>query len=833
MATHLGKVTKMATEKAIDSHACLAVACLFTLFASMSYGNTIWYSNREKNTSEEADGNKALSNLSYWKDENGTVGSDSDAPSASDDLIFDNCATSGSNPVRLRFSATSFAANSLQIGTDVSSNTVVMDAFTFSNAHEGLKLKYGNWWFNKRNADMSINCDVTVLAEDASKPFVIHFGQASYSNCIGRITGKLKGSKNAQLWFGRKLGLKLGDLYPVSALNSTFYLYDISDYAGTITVSSDKLNDIASSQYGVRLNLATGTMASAAKLNIDSNGSLAVSASGTVTVSDLSFAAGTYLWVDSVGRISKDEPFLIRATNSLTVATGGKKIEVLWRPFVGGNGVCRIPILAGPASSTFTENDFKLTPLKNYVGSGVSLEVDNDPDTGDRTLYAVANGVELISQVSSYPNEGERDCKNQSSLTNSAAWWNGLAPHATNSAAIYYTDLALRSLYAPDEDYTFPCSGFILDGGTLIFQTRTFEVPELWWRGGTLGTGNDKSGIFYSFISPKIHLLEANTPFKLRSYASCTIVMKGEIDGSSDLNCLGWSGTSMSKVTFRLDGPNTNFTGNVTVETGEIRAAYHNFEKLFPTFEVLDGRNLGGRKDAFDPRALKLTTLARLAVTNNAAVTLEDGLNRGVYISKTGRFYVPGAAGKLDVKWPLLLSGKMWKEGAGTLVLGKGLKHETSDGGALTDVPRAGSNLFEVVEGTVKIAHADALAGAETQIDAGAALKLAVDFDNADLTNYGIRNTSVDTPFTLDASFGGKLPLTLDTTGVVLPENSSRVVNALVTVKSASADAVRAMLPKLKPWRKLSSEIVTRVNGDNTTTFLLESKFTGMTILFR
>ena len=321
----------------------------------------------------------------------------------------------------------------------------------------------------------------------------------------------------------------------------------------------------------------------------------------------------------------------------------------------------------------------------------------------------------------------------------------------------------------------------------------------------------------------------------LRTYANQTFVIKGELDGDTPAHLVGWGGTGQPKANFLLDGPNTNYTGAILVRTDETRPAYHNFNNFFPTLFVLDGRNLGGRMPSFDPRALTLTTLARLSVTNNATVTLADGLNRGVYIKGSGRFHVTGT-GTLDVKWPLLLSGKMWKEGPGTLVLGGAMKHEAYDDGTLTDVPRAGSNLFEIVSGTVKIAHADALAGVETHIDAGASLVLPHDPANADLTNYGIRNTTVDTPFTLDASFGGKLPLTLSTEGYVVPENCHALTNALVTVKDTSAAAVRAMLPALRPWKPygLTSTVVPRANpGENTTTFLLVSKHSGCTVIIR
>ena len=116
------------------------------LVAVAAHGNTEWHSNPAKNTSTQAEGNAALTNMVYWKDANGNVGSG--APTANDDLIFDNNATSGGNPLRLRFSKVNFTGNSLQIGTDARSSTVVFDSTPFACANEGLKFKHGHWWFN-------------------------------------------------------------------------------------------------------------------------------------------------------------------------------------------------------------------------------------------------------------------------------------------------------------------------------------------------------------------------------------------------------------------------------------------------------------------------------------------------------------------------------------------------------------------------------------------------------------------------------------------------------------------------------------------------------------
>ena len=801
------------------------------------WGNTEWHSNPAKNTSTQAAGNAALTDMSYWKDANGNVGSG--APTANDDLIFDNNATSGDRPLRLRFSTVNFTGNSLQIGTDARSSTVVFDSTPFACANEGLKFKHGHWWFNSGpGADRRITCDVTVLAEDATKPFVLHWGQDQYSNGIGRITGKLKGSTNAQIRFG-PWGSKLGDTTPVCARNSTFRLSDISEYAGTITVAAKPAytnfpGDVTN--FGTRLWLDTGTTTSPAKLNILRGGSLKLAnRSDVVTVKELSLASGSRLWFDH-SDIADGKTWRVRATDALTVEKGEEKVEVLWKAIVRGTRHFRIPILSGPADSTFTADDFKFTFCAIQYNLDIHFEVDNDPETGDRTLYVSTHG--FVFQQDSYSGEKDRDGTRgaPSSLTNAPAWWQECIPSPDTTGTLYRTALSLRTLYTPDEPFVFPCFGFWVNGGTLIIQTQTFEVPEFWCDRGTIGTGQGSFGRITSLIAPKIHFFRYNgsTPVTLRTYMQHTFVLKGEIDGDTPMQLRGWGGTGQPKAIFRLDGPNTNYTGTILVRTDETRPAYHDFDNQFPTLDVLDGRNLGGRMPSFNPRALTLTTLARLSMTNGNTVTLADGLNRGVYIYGSGRFHVTGA-GTLDVKWPLLLSGKMWKEGNGTLVLGGEMKHEAHDNGTLTDVPRAGSNLFEIVSGTVKIAHADALAGVETHIDAGASLKLAIDPSNADLTAYGIRNTTVDTPFTLAASFGGKLPLTLATEDFTVPENCHALTNALVTVKDSSAAAVRAMLPSLRPWKPygLTSTVVARANpGENTTTFLLVSKHTGLTIIF-
>ena len=805
----------------------IALGTLVSL-AAVAYGNTTWYFNSSLgiDTTSQANGNMVLTNancMSYWTNALGQAGTG--LPTAEDDLVFDG----DKGRIRIANSSfDSFGGHSLQVGTDSVGETLVYDGGHITATGYPLKLGYTFLFLNSK-ASRDIDLPIEILAEDPSKPTVVAVGNINYVGWTYAFKGAISGSANAQLRFGQWPNA-IGSTKPTCASNSTFRVDDITQYAGTLAVSSAYEND--GGNFGSRLRLYGGTQQSAAKIRIERGGSLSLKEFGdTVTVKELSLAAGSRLWFNQASQTLDGKLWCVRATDALTV---DGPVEIYSMPIIRGIEHFRIPILAGPATSTFTTNDFYITYTAEKYNLDLHLEVGTDEVTGDRTLYVVSHG--FVYQVSNYSGEGGRagGDGSPSSITNDAAWWGGLAPHPTNSLAHYRTARGLCTLYAPNERYEFPCWTFRLQNGELCLQTRTFEVPEFFCDGGTIGIGMLSNGPDIRLVAPHIHFTHGRV--MVRAWRADTLILDGELDGPGDILFTSWSSTSSPKSNYGLTGLNTNYTGSITVSQGEYRDEYISFGNKHPTLYVNDGRNLGGAKAEFDPRALTLTHMAKLLVTNTVGVTLADGLNRGVYLHEKGRFDVRETNGVLDVQWPLLLSGKMWKEGLGTLVLGKGMKHEADDGGELTDVPRAGSNLFEIVAGTVKIANADALAGVETTIDAGATLQLAIDPANADLTEYGIRNTTVDAPFALAASFGGKLPLTLDNAGTEIPAGCRVMTNALVTVKSTSAEAVGAMLSAVKPWRTwgFKSEIVPRVNGDtDTTTLLLVSRSCGTALYLR
>ena len=796
-----------------------------------------WYPNDSYDFSGASVGNAAWGNMSYWVDANGNRGTG--APTQNDDLIF-----ASNTRKRYRFqtqNVRAMIARSIQFGTPERGATIVHDnagIVKFNN--EGLKLGRGNWWFNTiaLNYTMTLEGRVTILETDPDYPYVFHYGQAHYTNNFGVISGPLCGSSDAQVLFGWHSMKTPENKVLTSARNSTFALTDISNYEGTITVASDPSKNYKNDgvEFGTRLILSNTT--SSATVKIDTDGSIATSSfNDTVTVKKLSFVDGTRIWINSARLAPEGKLGLFKATDSLSV--DGKVEVYIDNVVIGGIGKMRIPILAGPSDSTFTVDNFKLTAVNMLLNNDVSLEVGLDESTGLRTLYVTTQGV--VVQLSSYNDEDERDGKEKlpSSLTNSAAWLGGYAPANPNNlsdaafdggSVKYYTANYFRTFYG-NVDCPFYADSLFCDSSQLIMVSQNFSVPELYLNGDcVIGVG--QGGRNPSNINaPKIHILSGLATF--RSYIGALLSVNGEIDGTGDIRFLGWGNTGSPRAYYALNGMNTNFTGSISISQEQYKEEYVSFDNGYSTFYIYDARNLGGKKPAFDPRALSISRLVQLYVEANKSIVLDSSLNRGLYVNEKGRFYVE-AGGIFDIRWPILLSGKMWKEGPGTLVLGGAMKHELEDGGELSDVPRRGSNLFEVVSGKVKIAHADALSGVETSLAAGTALELVLDSANADLMKYGLRNTSVDVPFTLDESFEGKLPISVDASAVPAPVSGVVYTNGIITVKSSVAESVGSMLVIGRIWSGCPSKMLKIEDAElGITTFAIESRHVGTILSIR
>ena len=147
----------------------------------------VWYSNVNKSFGNANEGEKALTDMSYWtKDDKEGSGQ----PTSSDDLVFNGAG--GKAPLRIRMLANgkmlNFTGKSFQLGTDEESVTMVYDGgvFNFNPEAEGLKLKHGLFWINQSQDSekypIRISGKAHVLSNESGHPFVFNIGNTVYTN---------------------------------------------------------------------------------------------------------------------------------------------------------------------------------------------------------------------------------------------------------------------------------------------------------------------------------------------------------------------------------------------------------------------------------------------------------------------------------------------------------------------------------------------------------------------------------------------------------------------------------------------------------------------------
>ena len=787
---------------------------IFAAAAGMAFAAIAetWYVRSQITTQNSA----LLTDRSLWLDADNNPGSG--APDSDDDLII---SVNG----KVRFKGGEYLGKSIRIGQGDISSAFDWDAsFTIilQPNSTGLILENGICRFARQTTAYRIVGPV-IVETPASRPFSFMF--ANYANAKATLTGPVSGDPGTGILFGC-CGWWANGKGEICKDSTTFALGDIDNYAGAVIVTSSYENVGAS--FGTCLEIGSPT--NACHITVCRGCVLTTTnATAAARVGALTFLGGARLLLN--GDTSARTVGCISATGLVSIADG--PLDVRLTAGFKGTDALRVPILAGSAESTFTAADFTLDNVSG-VSDGfpdlLHLEVAVDEGTGLRTLYLATYNVE---QLTNYTDEGHpSESRSQgSSLTNALAWSDGRVPH-TNAS--YCTTRYLRTLNSPSASYAFPGGSLWLKGGQLRLTVAEFAVPILY------STASSSISLTGDASRELVRLKADRMCFKsgsmdLRAYLGQTLLLEGQLEGSASINMCGINTSSSApQATYELRGINTNFTGALTVKQAQNNQNI-TYAVKHQTLVVNDGRNLGGAMAAFNPRALTLAELAFLSVTNQVAtVTLADGLNRGVYIGSRACLNVTYGA-TLDVEQPVLLGGKLWKDGGGTLVLGGAMKHEVSDGGDLTDVPRAESNLVEVLAGTVKVRNADALAGAQVTVAAGACI--VVDHagsESAELARCGIRNVAVDVPFVLGGG-ASRLPVALTVRDADVAPLAA--TNAVVTVRGGSVQGVRALLPpprELNPWPSLPSRYVYLpdvVSGG--VTIALESKAYGAVLGIR
>ena len=182
------------------------------------------------------------------------------------------------------------------------------------------------------------------------------------------------------------------------------------------------------------------------------------------------------------------------------------------------------------------------------------------------------------------------------------------------------------------------------------------------------------------------------------------------------------------------------------------------------------------------------------------------------------------------------MNGELWKEGAGTLVLG---------GECLFGSAGASDPLEDTVadihlkEGVLAIASVFAIDGCRLSISNGTSLAVAYSSGNSALLKYGLRNVKTAEPFVLYDVEGGKLPLAVDFSGwgdtvpialevgLVTVDNQEEIVASVSSMMPETVDILG-----LESFYKV--KISKTVNSDeNTVTFKAALTKVGFTVTVR
>ena len=355
-------------------------------------------------------------------------------------------------------------------------------------------------------------------------------------------------------------------------------------------------------------------------------------------------------------------------------------------------------------------------------------------------------------------------------------WSDGLWPHEDADYLVIGPDMTLRTWTQYRlAGWTFPGRSLTLANGARFVNLISDDLG----KAGIVANYRLVGGILENGKNTRAHFsgtfeAVAGTTSRIECGHTNRIFLEdGSLTGSGDLVFAG------SKEQYTWTGGIAIFALDASAYAGKVKVMLDTVGFGDPsddnhvTMQV--GGSFGAALSAFAADGVDLGEYATVGATS--PLTVAPDSNRGVTVHDVVRF-APTAANPIVIETPVVNNGtiRLISE-EGTLSLA----------GAMTSAANAS---VSVEGGTLRLAGADAVKGSKLSFAAGAKLEIALDPANAALCATGIDLSALDEPIELDASFGGKLPLTVVNVGA--KENFTA---AILTCSAVAADAVRAMLP--------------------------------------
>ena len=775
------------------------------------------------NGTADDSGTVAFKDASFWFDK---AGNPSGEKGSSLDASADYIMVSALRQTRGSAYAT-FGGASLRIGENADKRPHFMQYYNEGTSFKKLYFTSGYYVGNRgHNMTYKLTADIEVDSA-AGNDFTMAL---SYTNSTFDIKGAVSSSEDSCLVLGTTNPVyKAGKQseYKVQ-LDDSWHNFifdaDLTEFEGTLKLgrTTQKPLEATPSMWQIKASIPKTTTMPGAVV-VPSYDVLSVATSATFTVGSLTMAAGSMLEfgtsrIESFGMVSVTEELDIEAPVTVHLAKG---------PLPSSGG--RFVLLSAPSTEdcAFDVSDFRL--VSSAWGPAPELNVEIDEAASTRRLVLVAS--RWLQDGSIYLATSDSDTKDHktlehmsSALTNAVQWSNNQIPSENFD---YYvgpdeSTLAGKSLRTRSdiERDTFLGKSLTIGKSSILFvmtEYMTFSDLRL-LDGSILACPNTGSA----------HILGAlSVPWgsvRLRQYVDRTLYVDCPVTGAAELVLEGWNASSSAKGNYVFKNADmTGFKGTIRIsEHPSMLVPDYRPKGTNQTLNISSGAGeiqLGGKLDAFNPKALTIERCGTLALKEGNTLNITTNYNRGIYVNGDGRIFVQSDWHKLNITTRLTVNGRLVKDGAGPLVLGGEC------------VAEGENSMIDVWSNDVVIASAKAVDGLSVKIGANARFVLKVNPEDELLNRYGVKMDNVETPFILEDGLA-KVPFAVDFSGMERPEGAKDV--ALLTVASASADAVAAQLPAFpSPFPRMEVNIVQIDNGDDTVTFVLRLTPKGMVVVFR
>ncbi len=771
---------------------------------------------------------EAFSQAQFWTDSDGkgSVGTTSAALEADDYYLVENWKvfwTPGGQTANTTFTFGGKRLTLGETGTGKKPGFMEMRNYSTTTVVHIDDLVLENGWIKARGyktREHPLDGKITVTATSAN-PFQLGANwQGGLSQTL-TLRGELVGSSSAALRVVNRI--VNGTDTDVSTNTTVKISCDCSGYYGSITVTSALAR--TSGTFGTALSLASVSMPGS--VTVRENAILRTAENANVAeIGTLTLESGSCIALQTGTVDGHLTNGFFRVTNAFS-AEGPVAVTIPSSIVPIDGATIRLPVIEVPSAVSLSTNAFEVEfsdASAKWPLEWLHFEIETE---------ATCKRLVLVSEPVVYQTAADQNTYSagyDSSLTNAERWSSGDVPReGTNYIVNGRYSKVLRTLSNTSLDYEFAGDSLTVYRYSASYTAnfflfcRSFYVPLFCCISSQIASG---SGV-------PVSILRADKLQFVGTTNSVTVQIGGyvELDGpiyGSGVIAMSGNNSYGSNGRVWLNGDNSNYKGKICFSVDN---ATPNDTSIFQTLYVANGNNLGGALDAFAYDALLLEAYGLLCTTNGS-VTLESGLNRGVYVNGVGR--LRSEAGQtLAVNWPVTLNGTLRKEGAGNLLLG-GEALFTPVDGVPAAMPTADANIVAVKAGGIGVTVAESLDGMALQFAPGSKLVCSMGTGDADLAARGLVNTKAATPFAVVDGLE-KIPVEIVSDA---PPASDNFTMAVATVPSAQASTVRGLLGHVKvpsAWKGYRASWTEPVvdSEAGTTTLKVKVCIAGMRIIFR